>query len=149
MSDDDDWGDEPVPAVRNDEWIREPLADIKEREAQQMPPWFLPLLVGAVAWISLGLWLMHRTNWPYAFGYADNCPYGFNGCEFLDIARSPALLKHPNGYSLALFAWFMSMIAVILAIVVNAARKPNGRNLGFLAVIAIGFAVLILSPQSK
>lgn len=148
MSEDDDLPDGPTSPSRDHEWVREPLADMKRREAQEMPPWFLPGLAGAIAWTVLGLWLMQKANWPYAFGYRDNCPYGFRGCEFLDIMRSPALLKHPTGTSLALFTWFMTVVAAIIGIIIHAARKRGGQYLLLLAILAGAFAVLALSPDA-
>jgi hypothetical protein len=143
MMTDDDSADDPIDLAREDEWVRDPLAEIKKGEAQAMPSWFIPVLAGGLLWVGIGIWLMRKANWPYAFGYGDQCPYGFRGCEFLDIVRSPALLKHPTGASLALFTWFMTIVVALFAIIIHAARrKPLGQSLLLLAIIAACFAII-------
>jgi hypothetical protein len=143
MMTDDDRPDDPINPSRDDGWVRDPLAEVKKREAQEMPSWFIPVLAGGLLWVGIGIWLMHKANWPYAFGYGDHCPYGFRGCQFLDIVRSPALLKHPTGTSLALFAWFMTIVVALFAIIIHAARrKPLGQSLLLVAVIAACFAII-------
>jgi hypothetical protein len=62
--------------------------------------------------------------------------------------RSPALLKHPTGTSLALFTWFMTVVAAIIGIIIHAARKRGGQYLLLLAILAGAFAVLALSPDA-
>lgn len=148
MSDDDDWGDEPVPAVRNDEWIREPLADIKRREAQEMPAWFIPALIGTLLWMGLFIWLAVKVNWPEAYGFRGAC--AGRGCFIESVIRSPALLKHPTTYSAALFAWFMATEgAIVAAVLYSIIRKPSARSLVLLAVTIALVVFLALQPVSE
>jgi hypothetical protein len=140
--------DERIAAFENDPWVRDRVAEMKQRDAQEVPTWFLPVLAAALVWVGIGIWLMHKLHWPTAYGFSEYC--GVRGCIFLDIIRSPALLRNPTGTSLALFAWYMSAVAILLAIVVHAAStKPRGQYLMLLALIAGGFVVLVMSPDGK
>ena len=140
--------DERIAAFENDPWVRDRLADMKRRDAQETPPWFLPALAAALVWVGIGIWLMHKLHWPQAYGFSEYC--GVRGCIFLDIIRSPALLRNPTGASLALFAWYMSAVALLLGIVIHAAStKPRGQYLMLLTLIAGGFVVLVLLPDTR
>ena len=141
---DHDWIDEPTG---DDCSLDERIAEMKKREAEQMPPWFLPLLGGGIAWIVTGLWLMHKINYPDAYGFPHTCGgYGFT-CWPVDLIHSWALLERPNGYSLALFAWYMSLLAILLAILIHAAtRKPRGKYLISVIIIMLCFAYLATDP---
>lgn len=139
-----DWIDEPTG---DDSTLDERIAEMKKREAQEMPPWFLPVLGGVLAWLGAGLWLQHRINYPDAFGFPHTCGvYGF-GCWPVDLIHSWALLEQPTGYSLALFAWYMSAAAAIVAIMIHAAtRKPRGKYLLSAILIFLCFAYLATDP---
>jgi hypothetical protein len=143
----DDWTDEPGSATAADASLDEGLADMRKREADEIPTWFLPLLGGAIIWIAAGLWLQHKINYPDAYGFPHTCGvYGF-ACWPVDLIHSPALLERPTGYSLALFAWYMSMLAALLAILIHAAtRKPRGKYLLSVIVLILCFAYLATDP---
>jgi hypothetical protein len=145
MSDDEDWINEPPGDDRS---LDERIAEMKKREAEQMPPWFLPLLGGGIVWTVAGLWLQHKINWPDAYGFPHTCGvYGFRGCWAVDMIHIPALLERPTGYSLALFAWYLSIAGAIVAIMVHAARrKPRGRYLLTLTIVVLCFAYLATDP---
>jgi FtsH-binding integral membrane protein len=148
MSGIDDRTDEPVPPFRNEEWIREPLADMKRREAQEMPGWFIPGLAATFAWMGLFIWLAAKVNWPEAYGFRGACVH--RGCLTEAIIRSPVLLQHPTALSVALFAWFAVTGAAIAGTVLYfVALKPTTRSLLMLAVIVILVAVLALQPISE
>jgi ammonia channel protein AmtB len=100
-----------------------------------------------VAWTVFGLWLSSKAHWPEAYGITHDC--ALRGCIFEDIVKSPALLQHPTAYSIALFAWFATMGAIVVGIVVHAVvRKPDFQHFATLALIAGALVVIYLSPQS-
>ena len=133
--------------AEDDAWIAEPLAEMKKREAQEMPPWFIPALAGAFAWMGLFIWLAVKANWPEGYGFRGVCVH--RGCLTESIIRSPVLLEHPTTYSVALFAWFaMTGLAIAGTVLYFVARKPTAKSLFFLAVIVILIAVLALQPVS-
>lgn len=148
MTNDDDWTNDPMSARGDDAALDERLVEMRKREAEQMPSWFLPLLGGAIIWVAAGLWLQHKINWPYSYGFPHACGvYGVRGCWAVDLIHSPALLEHPTGYSLALFGWFMSMAAALIWILVHAARRtPLAKYLLTLAVLAACFGYLATDP---
>ncbi|HEX5238734.1 MAG TPA: hypothetical protein VFW39_09760 [Sphingomicrobium sp.] len=128
----DDWIDEPGGDNRS---LDERLADMRKREANQAPPYFFPLLGGAVVWTIAGLWLQHKINYPQAYGYSYTC--GIRGCWVADLIHSPVLLERPTSYSVALFAWYMSMVAALAWIIVHAARRtPRAKYLMILGTLA-------------
>jgi hypothetical protein len=132
----DDRTDEGAVPTGNDPSLDERLAEMKKREAEQMPPWFLPGLLGAILWLVTGLWLQHKINYPDAYGYSDKA-CGVRGCWVANLIHSPALLQQPTPYSVALFAWYMSMAAALVWIVVHAARRtPRAKYLLILGTLA-------------
>jgi hypothetical protein len=143
----DDWTDEGAVPTGDDPSLDERLAEMKKREAEQMPGWFLPGLGGAIVWLVTGLWLQHRINYPDAFGFPHTCGvYGF-ACWPVDLIHSPALLERPTAYSLALFAWYASLLAILLAILIHAAtRKPRGKYLISVIILILCFAYLATDP---
>jgi hypothetical protein len=149
MSDEaDDRTDDPVPPFRDDAWIREPLADMKRREAEEMPGWFIPALAATFAWMGLFIWLAEKTNWPEGYGFRGTCVH--RGCLTEAIIRSPVLLQHPTSLSVALFAWFaMTGTAIAGIVLYSVARKPTTRSLFFLAVIVALCVILALQPISE
>jgi hypothetical protein len=148
MSEDYDSNDGPTPPFRDDEWIREPLADMKRREAQEMPAWFIPALVGTLCWMGLFIWLAVEVNWPEAYGFRGACVH--RGCLFESVLRSPVLLKNPTSYSVALFAWFMATDgAIVAAVLYSVIRRPSRRSFFQLAVIVALGVLLALLPVSE
>lgn len=145
---DDDLTDEPVSPFRDDAWIREPIADIKKRESEEMPSWFIPGLVGTLAWMGLFVWLAYQTNWPEAYGYRGICVR--RGCLIEAVIRSPVLLQHPTPYSVALFAWFAATAAAIAgAVLYCTKRNPSRRSFLLLALTAVLILILALLPNSQ
>ena len=140
-----DWIDEPAADEAS---LDERLADMRKKEAQQMPGWFIPALAGVLAWMGLFIWLAVKANWPEGYGFEGVCVY--RGCLTEAIIRSPVLLQHPTPYSVALFAWFAVTGAAIAGTVLYfVTQKPTTKSLFSLAVIVLLLAVLILSPVSK
>jgi hypothetical protein len=148
MTDDDALTGQPTSASADDVSLDERLAEMRKREAEQMPSWFLPLLGGAIVWVVTGLWLQHKINWPDSYGFPHTCGvYGFRGCWAVDLIHSSALLERPTGYSLALFAWYISMAAAIVWILVHAVRRtPRAKYLLSLAMLAACVGYLATDP---
>ena len=148
MNENEDGTDGSASRLRDDAWIRQPLAEMKRREAQEMPSWFLPGLGGALAWSALFIWLAHETNWPRAYGFRGACVQ--RGCLLEAVIRSPVLLQHPSAYSVALFVWFAATAAAVLGIVLySVITKPSPRSFLLLALVVGLTAFLALQPNSE
>lgn len=150
---DNDCGDvnsaeEPTPRFRDDAWIGEPAVELKGREAQQMPSWFPAAIVGGIAWAALGIWLSLKAGWPQDYGTVSGfCAYP-RACTMVDTILSPELLEHPTVYSVALFAWYLSLAAFLVWAAIGTARKSPGRFVRAVLLVAVGLTILFLSPKS-
>ena len=143
MMSEEDWIDEPAADDRS---LDERIAELKKREANQAPPYFFPLLGGVVVWTVAGLWVQHKINYPHAYGYSYTC--GVRGCWVADLIHSPVLLERPTSYSIVLFAWYMSMLAALVWIIVHAARRtPHAKYLIILGTLGACVGFILTDPS--
>ena len=86
-------------------------------------------------------WLSAKTGWPQAYGYS--C--AGNGCLIFDAWHSPARLRQPTVYSVALFGWYWTMIsAAVLLVLRAAAKRPRNVQIRAAAFFIIGIILSIV-----
>ena len=75
---------------------------------------FAAILIGLVAWIFFGVWLMSSTNWPERVGV----PCGGHDCTLAQLWYSPALLREGALFDDAMFVWLWSVPVTPLALLI-------------------------------
>jgi len=90
-----------------------PFPQLKESYRKLGPKRFWAIMLGALTWSLVGVWLERNLDYPHAYG--SSCRHK---CLIEEYWYSPTLLSHGGVHAYLMFAWLWALVVLPLGFVV-------------------------------